>query len=392
MQYNFDQMPDRRGSESFKWRIYPENVMPLFVADMDFVSPAPVVQAVREYAEKGIFGYPRGLHTSDAAELPELGEAVVARMFERYGWRIAAEDVIFTPGVVPAFNLASHALADEGGAVLVQSPVYPHILSAPRKARLQQQNAELRRLDDGSYTVDWDDFSHRITPETRMFILCNPHNPVGRAFQRDELERMAQICLSRGVVICADEIHSDLVFSGHEHIPIASLAPDVAQRTITLIAPSKTFNLAGLQCAIAIIQNPQLRKKFQAAREGLTPWVNAPGLIAAEAAYRHGKDWLDQLLAYLEGNRDYLDDFVHTRLRGVAMAKPEATYLAWLDFRATGIADPYRFLLEKAQVALSDGHAFGPGGEGFVRLNFGCPRFYLESALGRIAEALAAGS
>jgi cystathionine beta-lyase len=208
-------------------------------------------------------------------------------------------------------------------------------------------------------------------------------------FGRAELERMAEICLRRGVTICADEIHAELIFPGRAHVPIASLAPEIEQRTITLIAPSKTFNLAGLQCSIAIIPNAELREAYLQARRGLVTWVNVMGLIAAEAAYRDGGEWLTQLLAYLEGNRDLVTQFVTSEMPGVSVAPPEATYLAWLDCRGSGLSAPCQCFLDLGRVACSDGAGFGPGGEGFVRLNFGCPRPMLRKALGRMKRALA---
>ena len=227
-----------------------------------------------------------------------------------------------------------------------------------------------------------------VAQDVGLFLLCNPHNPVGRVFRRPELERMAEMCLSAKVVICSDEIHSDLLFDSHKHFPIAALDPEVARQTITLIAPSKTFNLAGLQCGFAIISNPEVRQQFQAAREGMVPWVNAMGLIGAEAAYRDGQPWLDQLLPYLEANRDFLCDFVTQELEGISMTKPEGTYLAWLDCRERKLANPYEFFLKDARVALNDGATFGTGGAGFVRFNFGCPRAILEEALRRIKSSL----
>lgn len=388
MKYNFDASPDRRGSESFKWREYPADVLPLFVADMDFCSPPPVAQALREYVDHGVFGYPRGLHTFDHEELPELCQTVVERMHQRYRWTIAPEDVVLIPGIVPALSLACHTVAPEGGAVLAQPPVYPPILNSSNKAHMRRQDAELVRQKDGSYEIDWRTFTAAITGETRMFLLCNPHNPVGRVFRRDELLRMAEICLSRNVLICADEIHSDLLFDGLEHVPMASLAPEIADQTITFVSPSKTFNLAGVQCAFAIISNADLRRRFQAAREGLTGWVNVMGLLAAEAAYRVGQPWLDELLPYLQENRDFLAAFIEKELPSINMWKPEGTYLAWLDCRGAGIADPYQFFLKEARVAFSNGPTFGSGGTGFVRLNFGCTRATLEAALNRMKTAM----
>jgi len=390
MPEDFDEVLPRFNSESFKWRTYPPDVLPLFVADMDFKSPPPVAHALRRYIDEGVFGYPRGLHSYDASELPSLSEIVVERMERRYGWRITPEDVVYIPGVVPGLNLACHSVSSQGGAVLVQPPIYPPILWAPINAHQKRQEAELQRAEDGSYAIDWDRFESAITPETRMFILCNPHNPAGRMFGSGDLARIAQTCLSKNVVICSDEIHSDLVFEGRRHIPIASIDHEIALRTITFVGPSKTFNLAGLQCAFAIIPNVDLRCRFQAAREGLTQWINTPGIIAAHAAYRECEPWLDELLLYLERNRDFLHDFLRTELPGIDMTVPEATHLAWLDCRGLRLSNPYEFFLTNARVALSDGSTFGSGGAGFLRLNFACPRATLEDALRRMRRALLA--
>lgn len=381
MIYDFDELIDRRSSESVKWHTYDEDVLPMWVADMDFVSPQPVIQALRERLNHAVFGYPK--------QMPETHQVIINRLADLYGWQVLPEDLILLPGVVKGFNLACHGLAIPGGAVLVETPVYPPILKAPEHAGMIRQESPLERLPDGSYLVDWDAFENAITPKTRLFILCNPHNPVGRVFRRPELERMAQICLQKGVVICSDEIHGDLIYQGHQHIPIASLDPEIAQNTITLMAPSKTYNLAGLQCSFAVIQNEALRDQFHAAMDGLVSWVNLMGMIAMSAAYRDGNEWLDQLLVYLQSNRDYLFDYVQEHLPGVSMAKPEGTYLAWLDCRKAGIeSNPYEFFLEKGRLAFNDGLSFGQDGEGFVRLNFGCPRSMLEEALKRMKTAL----
>jgi cystathionine beta-lyase len=240
--------------------------------------------------------------------------------------------------------------------------------------------------------IDFDAFEAAITERTRLFILCNPHNPIGRAFRRDELERMAKICLRHNMVICSDEIHCDLLFPESHHVPMATLSPEVADRTITLMAPSKTFNIAGLECSVAIIQNRDLRKKLKAARADCVPEVNIMGYVAALAAYRDGQPWLDELLLYLGANRDVLLQYVQEHLPGIGVSKPEATYLAWLDCRQAGMSDnPHRFFLQKARVALNDGATFGRGGEGFVRLNFGCPRPLLLDALDKMRAALAHG-
>ncbi|HMD90214.1 MAG TPA: MalY/PatB family protein [Anaerolineaceae bacterium] len=382
MSYNFDDLPDRRSTESIKWHYFDEDVLPMWVADMDFVSPKPVVRALHQRVEHGVFGYP--------CDMPELIQVIVDRMAERYGWQVLPEQVVLIPGVVTGFNLVERAIAAPGEGVLIQTPVYPPFLSAPTSAGLLRQEMELTRGQDGRYSIDYDAFETAITDQTRLFILCNPHNPIGRVFRPDELEHMAEICLRHQVVICSDEIHSDLIFSGQRHVPIAALQPEIAQNSLTLIAPSKTFNIAGLSCSAAIIQNPRLREKLQSVRHGLVGSVNLLGQIAGLAAYRDGQPWLDELLVYLEANRDFLFDFVNNELPGISMAKPEGTYLGWLDCRQANITgNPCEFFIKQARVAMNDGVTFGRGGAGFLRLNFGCPRSMLGEALERMKKALA---
>lgn len=381
MIYNFDEMPDRKATESVKWHYFDEDVLPMWVADMDFVSPQPVIDALQARVAHGVFGYP--------GDLPGLREVIVDRMALNYNWQIIPQDLTFVPGVVTGLNMAVHAFVGSQGGLLIQPPVYMPFLSAAQNAQGICQEAELVYRADGGYEIDWDAFEAAITPQTRMFLLCNPHNPVGRVFTQAELERMAEICLRHHLIICSDEIHGDLIFSGHHHIPIASLSPEVARSTITLMAPSKTFNIAGLSCSFAVIPNPELRSRFHNANLGLVHGVNVLGMVAAKAAYQDGQEWLEQLLVYLQGNRDLLYKFVNEQLPGVKMFCPEGTYLAWLDCRAAGIGDkPCEFFIEKARVALSEGAAFGKGGEGFVRLNFGCPRAMLVEALQRMRQAL----
>lgn len=381
MTHDFDTLTDRRNSDSEKWRRYGPDVLPLWVADMDFRSPEPVIQALQERVAHGVFGY--------GAEPSELRGVIVERLERLYGWQVSEEDLVFVPGVVTGFNLACRAVAAPGDGVLMQTPVYPPILAAPAYAGLQRHAMQLTADATGRYTVDLDAFAATITPATRLFILCNPHNPVGRAFTRDELAPMADLCLQHRIVIISDEIHCDLLLGDSRHIPIASIAPEIADQTITLMAPSKTFNIAGLKCSFAVIQNRDLRRRYLAARAGLVPGVNVMGFVAALAAYRHGQPWLDDLLAYLNGNVDFLLAYVADHLPGVRVHRPEATTLAWLDCRAAEIpGNPHRFFLERACVAVNDGDTFGPGGEGCVRLNFGCPRVVLAEALDRMSEAL----
>jgi cystathionine beta-lyase len=386
--YNFDQTPNRRDSESDKWKKYDEDVLPMWVADMDFQSPQPVIDALVKRVEHGVFGYPGGMSTMDGV-VPPFHQAVIERMAELYNWEIEPHDIVPLPGVVTGFNLACHAFAKPDQAVLVQTPVYQPMLHAAKNTGRQRQEMQLTRDPDGSYRVDWNAFEASISPQTRLFILCNPHNPVGKVFTQSELERMAEICLRHEVIICSDEIHCDLVFSGHSHTPLATLDPEISQNIITLMAPSKTYNIAGLQCSFAIIQNENLRRKYQKARKGLVPWVNLIGMLAGTVAFREGGNWLKQVLTYLQNNRDILYKTVKENLPGIDMHLTEGTYLAWLDCRQAGIeGNPYKFFLEEAQVAFNDGTTYGRGGEGFVRLNFGCPRPILEEALQRMSKAL----
>ena len=385
MSFDFDRLVDRRGSDSNKWRKFPPDVLPLWVADMDFPSPPAVVQALRARVEQGFFGY--------LMEKPELHDAVAERVTKRYGWRVSPEAVVPLPGVIAGFNLALRALTSPGEGLLVQTPVYPPILRAAGNHGLRRDEHALTRGADGRYTVDLDAFATTLRERTRAFLLCNPHNPVGRVFTRAELEGLAAACARRDLWIIADEIHCDLLLDGRQHVPIATLAPEIEQRTITLMAPSKTFNLPGLKCAVAIVPNATLRERLAAAVADLVPKINVLGHTAAVAAYREGDPWLEALLRYLEATRDFLVKEIPRRLPGVTLAPAEATYLAWLDCRGARIpgSDPYTFFLERAKVALNDGRLFGPGGEGFVRLNFGAPRALLAEGLERMARALAAG-
>ena len=379
--YDFGQFPDRHKTESVKWGVYGEDVLPMWVADMDFLSPQPVIEALKERAEHGVFGYPM--------VVKELKEVVAARMAERYGWQVSPQDLIFVPGVVPGFNLTCQAFAQKGDAILMQTPVYPPFLCAPGYANAERLEAELVQGADGQYAIDYAAFEAAIQPNCRVFMLCNPHNPVGRAFRKDELEKLAEICLRHNLVICSDEIHSDLVYSGHRHTPIASLSKEVEQATVTLIAPSKTFNIAGLECSVIVCKNPEYRKALESARRGLLGGVNVMGLTAALSAYRDGDEWLRSLLVVLEKNRDLMVEFIRTRMPEIKMNVPEATYLAWLDCCALQLPEgAYEFFLKKAKVALNDGKEFGQGGQGFVRFNFGCPQSMVEEALQRMEKAL----
>jgi len=380
MHYDFDTLKDRKGTDSAKWKKYGDGVLPLWVADMDFVSAEPILRALHERVDHGFFGY--------AMPLEELCQTIRDRLKVLYAWEVPSEDLYFLPGLVTGLNFAVQAFANPGEGVLVQPPVYPHFLKDPvHHGRALLDPPLVPKAD--TYEVDFEAFERAITPQTKIFILCNPHNPVGRVYTQTELEKMAEICLRHRLVICSDEIHCDLVYEGFRHIPIAALGSEVAKSTITLIASSKTYNLAGLRCGFAVIQNPELASGWKKATLGLNPGLNIMGQVAALAGYRDGKEWLDQVLAYLQGNRDFLSRCVAEKLPGVRMTRMEATYLAWLDCRGAGISgNPFQFFLKEAKVALNDGTEFGRGGEGFVRLNFACPRNMLEEALERMSGAL----
>jgi cystathionine beta-lyase len=381
MTFDFDHLPNRRSTESAKWRAHDEGILPMWVADMDFRSPEPVIQALHERVEHGIFGYPRA---------PEgLRGSIIDWLQKRHGWQVAPEELVIIPGVVTGFHLAAHAVTHPGDGVLVQTPTYGPFFRVAPNVHLVQQEMELTPGPDGQYELDLDAFRAAINGRTRIFMLCNPQNPTGRVFRQDELESMAQICLEHDIIICSDEIHSDLVFSDQRHIPIAMIDPEIAAKTITLLAPSKTFNIAGLEASVAVIQDQKLRQQFDGARLGLVGWVNLLGQIAMLAAYQHGEKWLDALLLYLEANRDYLVEFINHQIPGVQVTSPQGTYLAWLNCRDANIpGKPSEYLLKEARVAMNDGEWFGKGGTGFVRLNFGCPRQMLEEALIRIKKTL----
>ena len=380
MKYDFDRVIERRGTDSIKWKKYGDDVIPLWVADMDFASAEPVIQALRRRVDHGIFGYP--------AAPDELHDVIRDRLDRLYHWDAGNNDLFFSPGLVTGLNVAFQAYAAPGDGVLAQPPVYFHFINDPAWHGRVVDEPPLSEKGD-TYEIDFDLFEKSITSRTKLFVLCNPHNPAGRVYTRSELERLAEICLRHNLVICSDEIHCDLLYPGHRHIPIATLSPEVATQTVTLMAPSKTYNLAGLGCSFIIIKNRALQEAWRKISFGLVPHVNTMGYVAALAAFKHGQDWLEQVLAYLKDNRDFLQHYIGENLAGVRMFKMEATYLAWLDCRAAGIrGNPAEFFLREARVALNDGTEFGKAGHGFVRLNFACPRATLGEALDRMAAAL----
>lgn len=380
--FDFDLPIDRRAVPGEKWDRYADrDVVPMWVADMDFAAPDAVLEAVRRRVDHGVFGY--------TDPWPALLSTVADGLARDHGWAVEPEWITFLPGVVAGFNAACLLAGAPGDGVLVAAPVYPPMLGAPANTgrRLQQVDLALR---GNRWEWDWAALEGAATPASRLLLLCNPHNPVGRVYSAGELQRIAAFAEERDLLICADEIHCGLVLDEDKpHVPIASLAPEAARRTITLMAPSKSWNIPALYCAFAVIPDAALRARYRRALRGLVPHVNVLGLVAAEAAYRDGEPWRLALLAYLRKNRARVVKAV-AAMPGLATTWPEATYLAWIDCRelmaTRGIADPAAFF-EAAGVGLSCGRPFGAAG--YVRLNFGCRRTTLEEGLARMARALA---
>ncbi len=380
MIYDFDQGIERRGTDSVKWKKYGEKVLPLWVADMDFISAEPIRKALHRRIDHGCFGY--------ASLDEELCQVIQGRLRKLYQWEVQANEIVFVPSLVTGLNICFQAYAGPGDHILIQPPVYHHFIKDPVAHGRGIVDPPLIRQGD-AYGIDFEAFEREITPRTRAFIFCNPHNPVGRVYTRRELEKIAEICLRHNLVICSDEIHCDLLYPGNHHIPIATLSPEVSERTVTLMGPSKTYNLAGIHCGLAIIQNAKLQRIWKKTSFGIVPGVNIMGYVAALAGFRDGQEWLDQVLDYLNGNRELLRCLIMDRLPGIRMTRMEATYLAWLDCREARIpGNPFEFFLRKAGVALNDGREFGKGGEGFVRLNFACSRKTLREAVERMSSAL----
>ncbi len=377
----FDQTINRLNTNSIKWDLYGQDVLPLWVADMDFSAPAAVLDALHNRLDHPVFGY--------QGHDEQLLEIICAWVERRYGWRIDPLDILLVPGVVTGVNWVARTFGKPGSGYLIQTPVYPPFFQAAVNAGLRLIEAPLTE-SDGRYEIDFDAFERCVALEKpEVFILCNPHNPVGRVFSRSELERLGEICLRYGVLICSDEIHCDLIYSGFHHLPIASLSKELKDNTITLMAASKTFNIPGLHFSFAIVPNADLRKKMQSSGAGLIGHPEIFACAAAKAAFTQCDDWLADLLTYLEGNRDYLTSYLKRNIPEITCHPPEGTYLAWLDCRRLDLQpDAFRFFLEQARVALNDGISFGSNGAGFVRLNFGCPQLTLSNALIRMRQAL----
>jgi len=384
--YNFDEVIDRKGTNCLKYdfaveRGYPEGVLPFWVADMDFRTAPPVIEELARRVQHGIFGY-----TDPGAD---YRAAVWNWMKTQHGWTPAEGSLTITPGVVFALGMAVQSFTAPGDAVLIQQPVYYPFSSIILGNDRQLVNSPLV-LKDGHYEIDFVDFEQKITSKNvKLFLLCNPHNPAGRVYTRDELQKMATICLQHGVTIVADEIHNDFIRKGYEHTVLASLGDDIAQHVVTCTAPSKTFNLAGLQISNIFIENESMRQKFRATIDhaGYSQ-PNALGMFAAQAAYEKGLPWLEALRDYLEQNYQKTKAFLAKHLPKVTLIEPEGTYLLWLDFRAYGLSakELDDIIVHEANLWLDSGHIFGKDGEGFERLNIACPWATLEQGLKQLAR------
>jgi cystathionine beta-lyase len=387
MHYNFDEIVNRTGTDSLKYdgrKLYfgKEDILPMWVADMDFRTPDFIVEAMKNRMEHEIFGY--------TLRPDSLYQAIMDWMYRRHGWKIEKDWIVFTPGVVPAFNMCVLAYSKPGDKVVVQSPVYFPFFGAVDLNKRLLVNNQLNRYND-KYEMDLNDLRSKIDASTKMMLFCSPHNPVGRVWTSEELKGLAKICVDHNLVMISDEIHSDLIFKGHKHIPYAMLNEEAALNSVTCIAPSKTFNVAGLSTSALIIPNPELRTKFNEVQDTLhLAGGNIFGSIAMEAAYARGDEWLSQAIEYIEGNVNYVEQFAKQNLPQMKVIHPEGTYMAWLDFSALKMsdADLRKFMIEEVKVGFNHGPVFGSGGEGFQRINLGCPRDIVKEAMNRLKSKL----
>jgi cystathionine beta-lyase len=387
MQYNFDEIIDRGNTACVKYDLRKfffgnNEVIPMWVADMDFRTPDFVMDAIRKRAAHEVLGY--------SIRTDSYFDALTAWIQRRHHWRTEREWIAFSPGIVPAVNMAVLAFTLRRDKVIIQPPVYFPFFDAVKNHNRKLVHNQLI-MENGRYRMNYDNLEQLCRDGARMLILSNPHNPAGNAWRADELQRMADICLKYNVLMISDEIHCDLVNRGYKHTVLASLSPEIAANTVTMVAPSKTFNLAGMATSSVIISNPSLMKRFRKVLDGLhIEMGNLFGNVAAEAAYMHGDAWLEQLLDYIDGNIHTLIEFAETHLPQVKVIRPEATYMAWLDFSQTGMSDAElkKFTIEEAGLGLNEGTQFGPGGDGYMRMNLACPRPVLMKALKQLKHAL----
>jgi len=386
--WSFDEVIDRSETQSIKWDFYDKDLLPLWVADMDFRAPEPIINAIIERAKHGVFGY--------SYFYSAYYNAVLGWFKRHYNWEINREWLSFTPGVIPAINIALQAYTNPGDKVIVQNPVYYPFFGAIKNSGRQIQFNPLIS-SKGRFQMDYDDLKQKIKdPKVKILILCSPHNPIGRVWTKDELTQLGEICIENEIIVLSDEIHCDLIYPGYKHTNFAAICEDFALNSLTCSSLSKTFNLAGLQLSNIIIPNQKLRNRFRNTLEslflpeelGYLP--NTLSLVAFTAAYEECDAWLNSLIQYLHENLEFLKLFLRENIPQIEVNEPEGTYLVWLDFRKLGIAYEQieEILHEKAKVALDDGSMFGKGGEGFQRINIACPRSILEEALKRIHRAV----
>jgi len=395
MKYNFDIVYDRKKTNSVKWDMTEtlfgrEDVIPMWVADMDFPAAEPVKEALKKRAEHPFYGY-----THPGAE---VHDAVVQRMRKKYNWNIRPEWIVFTPGLIPALNAAVRSLTHPGDEIILQQPVYYPFFPSVTLSGCVIKNNPLK-LVNGRYEMDFIDLERKLLPQGGMMdrpcrvkaaILCNPHNPVGRVWSGKELIRFGETIIGNDAVVISDEIHCEILFKGYSHVPFASVSSEFEQNCIVCMSPSKTFNLAGLEISTIIIPNEKIRNEFKNIREGIQPGPNLFAFAALEAAYRFGDEWLEQMLDYIQGNLDFIKNFLKTNTRKINVIEPQGTYLVWLDCRSLGMNDHdlKKFMSGTAGIGLDYGYIFGEGGSGFVRMNIACPRSVLMDALCRLETAV----
>jgi len=387
VKYDFDEVINRMNSASDKWDGLPNRfgvseAIPMWVADMDFKAPPPVIHALHQRVEQGVYGY--------TFRPDSYFEATMDWMKRRHQWSIDRKWIAHSPGILPAISLFIDSFTQPGDSVVIQTPVY-HPFSRIIKSLGRQVVHNPLTFENGRYAMDLEDLEARIDSTVKILVLCNPHNPVGRVWSQEELTRLGQICTKNNMLVISDEIHCDIVYRGHKHIPFASLSDEFADRSITCIAPSKTFNLAGLQTSSIIIPNDRIRDRFNESINSLN--IGAPnpfGIVATEIAYQYGEEWLEQLIEYLQENLDLLIRYFQENIPQIKVIKPESTYLVWLDCRELGLAaeELDQFMLRKARVAMNEGYIFGEDGIGFMRMNIACPRSTLEKSMRQIEEAV----
>lgn len=376
---DFDKSIDRSRTGSLKWDKYKdEDILPFWLADMDFTSAEPILEALHKRIDHGVFGY------THARE--KCTEAVLSYLSQTHDYQVLEDWLVWTPGLVPAINLACRAYAKPGDGILTFTPVYYPFLSAPGYADQKLQTVPLI-LDEATqrWEIDFDQLEAAVTPESRLLILSNPHNPVGKVFEREELEKIGEFVIRHDLILCSDEIHCDLILNDKKHVCAGTLSKEIVDRTLIMMSPSKTYNLAGLGCAYLVIPNETLRNRFKSAIRGIFTEVNCLGYAACEAAYSEGGSWRKSLIEYLDSNRQYLYNRIEQEMNGIKVYPMDATYLAWLDVRQLGLSNPVG-LFEKFGIGLSDGTGFQ--GEGFLRINFGCSRDQLKEGLDRMVRAL----